>query len=137
METGTAGAAAGTGSKTIADLLPRAVERYGDTPAARFKRGDEWVDVSYAQLGETVREVALGLIDLGVERGDKVAILSHTRPEWTYSCFGILSAGATLVTIYQTNSPEECHYVAHHSEARAIFVEDGEQLAKIRAVQDR
>jgi long-chain acyl-CoA synthetase len=137
MEAVTAGAqAAGTGSKTIADLLPRAVERFGDFPAQRFKVGEEWKDISYAELGEAVKEVALGLVDLGIEPGDKISILAHTRPEWTEACFGILTAGATLVTIYQTNSPEECQYVLHHSDSRAVFVEDGEQLAKIRAIED-
>jgi long-chain acyl-CoA synthetase len=137
MEAVTAGAkAAGTGSKTIADLLPLVVERYGDASAQRFKVGDEWKDVSYAELGEAVREVALGLVDLGIEPGEKISILAHTRPEWTHACFGILTAGATLVTIYQTNSPEECQYVLHHSDSRAVFVEDGEQLAKVRAVED-
>ncbi|HEV3379257.1 MAG TPA: AMP-dependent synthetase/ligase [Thermoleophilaceae bacterium] len=135
MEAVTAGAKAGTGSKTIADLLPLAVERYGDAPAQRFKMGDEWRDVSYAQLGEAVREVALGLVDLGIQPGDKISILAHTRPEWTQACFGILTAGGTLVTIYQTNSPEECQYVLDHSDSRAVFVEDAEQLAKIRAVE--
>jgi long-chain acyl-CoA synthetase len=132
---GTGAKAAGTGSKTIADLLPMAVERYGDAPAQRFKVGEEWKDVSYADLGESVKEVALGLVDLGVESGDKVSILAHTRPEWTEACFGILTAGATLVTIYQTNSPEECQYVLHHSDSRAVFVEDGEQLAKVLAIE--
>jgi long-chain acyl-CoA synthetase len=136
MEVGTVDAQAGTGSKTIADLLPIAAEKYGDSPALRHKSGDAWVDTSYAELGGIVRELALGLADLGVEKGDKVAILAHTRPEWTHACFGILCAGGTLVTIYQTNSPEECEYVAAHSESKAIFVEDGEQLAKIRAVED-
>ena len=137
MEAVTAAAkAAGTGSKTIADLLPLAVERSGEASAQRFKVGDEWKDVSYADLGEAVREVALGLVDLGIEPGEKISILAHTRPEWTHACFGILTAGATLVTIYQTNSPEECQYVLHHSDSRAVFVEDGEQLAKIRAVEE-
>jgi long-chain acyl-CoA synthetase len=140
MEAVTAGADArhadGTGSKTIADLLPLAVEKYGDVPAQRFKVGDEWRDRSYAELGEAVKEVALGLIDLGIAPGDKVSILAHTRPEWTHACFGILTAAGTLVTIYQTNSPEECEYVLQHSDSRAVFVEDGEQLAKIRAVED-
>jgi long-chain acyl-CoA synthetase len=139
MEAVTAGAAAaaGTGSKTIADLLPLAVRRYGDRPAQRFKSGDRWVDLSYAELGEIAKEVGLGLIDLGIRPGDKVAILSHTRPEWSHACFGVLGAAGTLVTIYQTNSPEECQYVLHHSDARAVFVEDAEQLAKIREVEDR
>src|SRR5215204_1654369 len=138
MEAVTAGAtgAQGTGSKTIADLLPLAVKKYGDKPAQRYKVGDDWVDSSYAELGEAVREVALGLVDLDIQPGDKISILAHTRPEWTHACFGILTAGATLVTIYQTNSPEECQYVLHHSDSRAIFVEDTEQLAKIRAIRD-
>jgi long-chain acyl-CoA synthetase len=137
MEAVTAGAgvAAGTGSKTIADLLPLAAKEYADRPAQRYKVGFDWVDASYTELGEAVKEVALGLIDLGVEPGDKVSILAHTRPEWTHACFGILSAGGVLVTIYQTNSPEECQYVLAHSDSRAVFVEDGEQLEKIRAVR--
>src|SRR5215211_4707012 len=141
MEAVTAGAdarhAQGTGSKTIADLLPLAVEKYAETPAQRFKVGDDWLDASYAEVGEIVQQVALGLVDLGIEPGEKISILAHTRPEWTHACFGILTAGATLVTIYQTNSPEECQYVLEHSDTRAIFVEDAEQLAKVREVEDR
>src|SRR5215211_5332047 len=137
MEAVTAGAtgAQGTGSKTIADLLPLAVKKYGEKPAQRYKVGDEWVDASYIELGEAVKEVALGLIDLGIQPGDKVSILAHTRPEWTHACFGILTAGGTLVTIYQTNSPEEVQYVLGHSDSRAIFAEDGDQLAKIRQIE--
>ena len=137
MEAVTAGAARaeGTGSKTIADLLPLAVKKYGDKAAQRYKVGDEWVDTSYAELGEAVKEIALGLVDLGIQPGDKVSILAHTRPEWTEASFGILTAGGTLVTIYQTNSPEECQYVLEHSDSRAIFAEDAEQLAKVREVE--
>ena len=139
MEAVTAGAtgAQGTGSKTIADLLPLAVKKYGERPAQRYKVGDDWVDASYNELGGAVREVALGLVELGIQPGDKVSILAHTRPEWTHACFGILTAGGTLVTIYQTNSPEECQYVLEHSDSRAIFVENAEQLAKVREVEDR
>ena len=80
-------------------------------------------------------EVALGLVDLGIEPGDRVSILSHTRPEWTYACFATFAVGAVAVSIYQTNSAEECRYVLGHSGSRAVFVEDAEQLAKIRAVE--
>jgi len=132
---GEARAGGGTGSKTIADLLPLAVKKYADAPAQRRKVGDEWMDTSYAELGETVREVALGLVALGVQPGDKVSILAHTRPEWTHACFGILTAGGTLVTIYQTNSPGECRYVLRHSDSSAAFVEDAQQLAKIREIE--
>ena len=103
METATAAEPrAGKRSKTIADLLPTAVERYGERPAIMFKdEAGSWVKRPYAEVGETARELSLGLIDLGIERGDKVAILANTRPEWTYFDFAALSAGATVVPIYQ------------------------------------
>jgi long-chain acyl-CoA synthetase len=124
-----------TGSSTIADLIARAAERYGDAPAIRHKRDGAWHDVSYAQLGAIVSEVGRGLIDIGIEPGERVAILCATRPEWTYVDFGITSAGAVAVPIYPTNSPEECQWVAGNSESRAIVCEDAVQVAKIRAVQ--
>jgi long-chain acyl-CoA synthetase len=124
-----------TGSKTIADVVLLAGRRRGDETALRHKVGARWVDVTYGELLETVREVALGLVDLGIERGDRVSVLSHTRPEWTYANFGILATGAASVSIYQTNSPEECRYVLAHSESRAVFVEDAEQLEKVRQVR--
>jgi long-chain acyl-CoA synthetase len=132
-EPGTAGA-----SRTIADLLPVAVERHGPKPAIRYKDDSgKWVQRTYDELGETVRELSLGLIDLGIEKGDKVSILSNTRPEWTYCDFAALSAGAIVVPIYQTNSPEECQYVLENSDAKAVIVEDDEQLEKVRAVRAR
>jgi long-chain acyl-CoA synthetase len=132
MEAGTASTpTGGTGVKTMAGLAAVAARQHGGNPALRHKVDDAWVDVSYSELGTIASEVARGLIDLGIGRGDRVSILGNTRPEWTYANLGILAAGAASVSIYQTNSPEECHYVLHHSESRAVFVEDGEQLAKI------
>ncbi len=136
MEAVTA-AASGTGSKTMADLAALAAEKYSGKTALRHKVGDEWVDVSYDDFGTAVRETGLGLIDLGLEPGDKVGIVGHTRPDWTYSHFGILSCAAVSVSVYQTNSAEECHYVLEHSESKAVFLEDAEQLEKIRAIRDR
>src|SRR5689334_25367876 len=100
-----------TGSKTIADIVPRAAEKYGRKAALLHKVDGDWREVSYEELGAIVKEVTLGLVDLGIGRGDRVAILSNTRPEWTYANFGLLGTGAASVSIYQTNSPEECHYV--------------------------
>ncbi len=127
----------GTKSATLADLLPRAARLYGSAPAIRFKDGDEWVTRSFLEVEETVRELALGLVDLGVGKGDKVSILANTRPEWTYLDFAALSIGATVVPIYQTNSPEECQYVLENSDAKVVVVEDDEQLEKIRTVRDQ
>jgi long-chain acyl-CoA synthetase len=123
-----------TGSVTIADLIRLAAERHADSPAIRHKRDGAWHDVSYAELGEIVSEVGRGLIDLGIMPGDRVAILCTTRPEWTYADFGITTAGAVVVPIYPTNSPEECEWVAGNSESVAIICEDAAQVAKIRQV---
>src|SRR5215218_3636333 len=137
MRETTAGRAhGGTGSVTIADIVGLAAERYGERPAARFKRDGEWSDVSYVELSETVSEIARGLIDLGLAAGDRVALLCTTRVEWTYADFAITSAGAVVVPIYPTNSPEECAWVAGNSESRFIICEDAAQVAKIVAVRE-
>jgi len=127
----------GTKSSTLADLLPLSAELYGSAPAVRFKQDGSWVDRSFDQVLETVRSLSLGLIELGVEKGDKVSILANTRPEWTYFDFAALSAGAVVVPIYQTNSPDECRYVLENSDAKVVVVEDEEQLGKIREVRER
>jgi long-chain acyl-CoA synthetase len=125
-----------TGSTTFADLIGLAAERHAGKPAIRHKRDGAWHDVSYAELGEIVSEVGRGLIDLGIQPGERVAILCTTRPEWTYADFGITTAGAVVVPIYPTNSPEECEWVAGNSESVAIVCEDAAQVAKIRQVRD-
>src|SRR3954471_14415401 len=116
----------------MADLALLAARKHAGRTALKYKQGDEWVDVSFDEFGDAVRETALGLMSLGIEKGDRVAILANTRPEWAYACFAILTAGGASVSIYQTNSPSEVQYVADHSESKAMFVEDAEQLAKVR-----
>jgi long-chain acyl-CoA synthetase len=126
----------GVGSTTIGDLLPKAVAKYGSRRAVMFKDDSgQWMARGYDEVGETVRKLALGLIALGVEKGDKVSILGNTRVEWTYFDFAALTAGATVVPIYQTNSAEECEYVLENSDAKVVIVEDEDQLAKIRAIR--
>ena len=143
METATvapAGSAAesSTHSKTVADLAPLAAERHADLPAVTYKDASgQWVSRTYREVGDIVRRLALGLIELGIEKGDKVSILANTRPEWTYFDFAALSVGAVVVPIYQTNSPDECQYVLENSDSKAVVVEDDEQLAKIEQIRDR
>ena len=126
-----------TGSKTIADLFGIAAERYGDQIAVRRKRGEAWEDTTYREAGEIVSEIGRGLIDLGLDPGDRVALLAQTRPEWTYADFAISTAGLVVVPVYPTNSAEECEWVAGNSESRAIVCENAEQVAKIIEVRDR
>jgi long-chain acyl-CoA synthetase len=131
----TAGSA--TGSQTIADLIPCAAAAHGESTAIRYKRDGDWQDVSYQQLEQIVQEIGLGLIDLGIEPGERLCILANTRPEWSYADMGATSAGAVVVPIYQTNSPEECLWVISDSAACAIVCENEEQLQKIAAIRDQ
>lgn len=115
-------------------VLDAAARRRG--MAVRHKENGAWRRMGYAELGRNVTALARGLLALGVEPGDRVAILSQTRPEWTYADFAILCVGGVVVPVYQTNSPEECRYVLEHSGARVLFCEDAVQLEKIEAIRD-
>ena len=116
-------------------VLRRAALR--DGCALRFWRGGRWHDLSYAELGIAVREIARGLIALGVRPGERVSILSGTRAEWTLADLGALCAGAVVAPIYHSNSPEECRYILEHAGSRAALCEDAGQLAKVTEVRDR
>jgi long-chain acyl-CoA synthetase len=129
--------AATTGSQTIADLIPHAAVAHADAVAVRHKRDGAWEDVTYAQLADVVQEIGLGLIDLGIQQGERLCILANTRPEWSYVDMAATSAGAVVVPIYQTNSPEECLWVISDSGACAVVCENQEQLAKIEAIRDQ
>jgi long-chain acyl-CoA synthetase len=126
-----------TGSTTIADLISRSAAQRPEHAAVRYKQDGEWKDVAYQQVADIVEEIGLGLIDVGVQPGERVCILANTRPEWSYADMAITSVGAVVVPIYQTNSPEECLWVIADSGATAIVAEDEAQLAKIAEVQDK
>ncbi len=126
-----------TTARTVAELASRSAERYGARPAVRFKRDGEWLERSYAEFGAIVEELALGLLEVGIEPGEHVCILANTRPEWSFISFAISAAGGVVVPIYPTSSPEECEWVAGNSGARAVVVEDAGQLEKIEQVRER
>ncbi len=129
--------ATATASQTIADLIPRAAAAHAEHTAIRHKHHGAWQDVTYAQLADIVQEIALGLIDLGIEPGERVCILANTRPEWSYVDLAATSTGTVVVPIYQTNSPEECLWVISDSDACVVVCEDASQLRKIAAVREQ
>ena len=124
-----------TQSKSIADLAAKAAEQFGDRVAVRHKQSGSWEDVTFSEAWEIASEIGRGLIALGIEPGQRVAILCNTRPEWTYADFAIASAGLVVVPIYPTNAPEECEWVLGNSESVAVVCEDEAQLAKVREVR--
>jgi long-chain acyl-CoA synthetase len=130
-------AASTTGSRTIADLIAYSAVEHTEDVAVRHKRDGAWHDVTYAQLADIVQEIGLGLIDIGIEPGERLCILANTRPEWSYVDMAATAAGAVVVPIYQTNSPEECLWVISDSDACAVVCENEEQLDKIAAIRDQ
>ncbi len=120
---------------TVAALPASARERYGDAIAARYKVDGQWREASYAEVTRAIDEIALGLVELGIEPGDRVGILSDTRLEWTLASYGISAAGAVVVPIYPTNAPRECEWVIGNSGARAVVCENPAQLAKVEQVR--
>src|SRR3954447_8544011 len=117
--------------RSLGGLALAAVDRYtGDAMRAPGR-----APITYAEFGRAIREIAGGLASLGVSVGDKVAILSGTIPEWTMADFGAFCAGATVVPVYHTNSPEECEYVLSHSGAKVLLLEDAAQAKKIATVR--
>jgi long-chain acyl-CoA synthetase len=119
----------------MATLAKLAGDRFGDKVAAQFKREGEWCHLSYAELWERVRNLALGLSDLGVGVGDRVAILANTRVEFTIADLAASTAGAIVVPVYPSNSPDECEWVIGNSGAKVVFCEDVGQVAKVDLVR--
>ncbi len=114
-------------------LLTYFQKHVNETPqkvALRHKDYGIWHDVSWAQYGEKVRHVAMGLISLGIKEGECVCIISENRPEWVYADFGIMSAGGVTAGVYTTNAPEQCGYIVQNSGARFYIAENEEQFDK-------
>jgi long-chain acyl-CoA synthetase len=122
---------------TVPLLFYQQVAKYGDRVALRKKYLGRWHEISWREYGQRVREVALGLIALGLRRGDRVSLIAENRPEWLYSDLGIMAAGGISVGIYTTNSAEECQYIVNHSESRFHIAEDEGQLEKALRLRGR
>ena len=120
--------------KTLTDIYT--VTCSIDRPAImKYKSGGKWVDVSVPDFCDTVRWLSTGLNDLGVKRGDRVAILSENRPEWTMSDFAILCAGAISVPVYPTLLGWQIEYILNDAGTVAVICSDQEQLDKVLEIR--
>jgi long-chain acyl-CoA synthetase len=115
---------------TLGALVRQALRDH-DGVAMRVPRDGGTVEWSYAALAREAAELARGLVALGIGPGDRVAVLATTRPEWTIADCAIAWAGAIVVPVYHTSSPEECAYILAHSEARAIVCETAAHVATV------
>ena len=122
---------------TLARMFWERVERSGDRPAQQFKHGAGWTTITWREVGETVRELALGLLALGRAKGDSIALLSSSRAEWVQADFAIFTAGCVTVPVYPSYPPDLIAYIVNDSGARTIIVEDSAQLAKVLQAREK
>jgi len=112
------------------------VDRVGKTPngeAFRYRVGDNWQSLTWTQTKRRVFELAAGLVDLGVEPQQRVAIAATTRIEWILSDLAVLCAGAATTTVYPTTTANDVGFILGDSESVVIFAEDAEQAEKALA----
>lgn len=98
--------------------------------AARHKVRDEWIDVSWGEELQRIRQIGAGFRALGIGRGDRVAIFADTRYEWVLTSLGLFAIGAAVVPIYGSNTPAEIAYILGDSGARAIVIDHDTPDAK-------
>ncbi|MFA6954736.1 MAG: AMP-binding protein [Thermoanaerobaculia bacterium] len=122
-------------ARTVMDVLDETTTRFGARPALCFKQAERWEILAWSGYRDAVRLAARGMMRLGLQPRKGVAILGYNRPEWFVSCLGAIHAGGFPAGIYTTNSPEQCHYIAHHAEANIVVVENEFQLEKLLEVR--
>ena len=117
---------------TLNQLFFTTVDRHAGLPAAfRSKVGGAWVPVTHRQALERVQAISLGLRELGIKPGDRVAIVSENRPEWALSDYACLTSRTTDVPIYPTLTAKQTEYILRDSESVAVFVSTAAQLDKV------
>jgi len=120
--------------RSTSEMFLDRVQQSADNEAYRYKKDGHWISVTWADFGRQTRNIALSLLDLGLGKGDAVAIIANTRHEWETADKAINLFGGITVGIYQTLPANQIEYIVQHSEAKAIFIEDAEQYTKIQEI---
>ena len=126
-----------TQTDTVPGVFHRTVETRPDQVALRHKELGLWRDISFKEYQVRAHEIGAALAELGLEAGDRAAIIGDNGIEWVMADLGIQCAGGVCVGIYATNAWEQVEYVVEHSDARFLFVENEEQLDKWLKFQNR
>jgi long-chain acyl-CoA synthetase len=124
------------GCDTIPELFHRRVAEWGARTAFREKRLGIWRATSWRDYGDRAKWTGLGLVSLGLRRGEVVSILAETKPEWLYADMGVMGAGGVSNGIYPTDAPKQVEYILKDSGSRFLFVDNEEQLDKYLDVRE-
>src|SRR5512145_2303115 len=123
--------------RTLNRMFLDRIEAGGDAVRFLVPGDGALTPMTYREVGAAVRELAHGLMSLGLAKGDKVAILSSTRVEWALADIAGILGGFVTVPIYPSNLPDQVEFILAHSEARIVFVEDAMQLNKVAGSRNR
>jgi len=122
---------------TIPEMFLSVCNKFGNREVYSYKEEGEWKSLTFQQVRDMVETIAFGLTSIGVERGDRVAILSYNTPQWAMSDYAITSLGAVTVTVYHTLISPQIQYILDDSESKVIFVEDMNQAQKVFTFLDK
>ena len=111
------------------------MENHADEISIWQKQQGAWESVTWGEYGDFVKDIANALLDAGIQRADKVSIISLTRFEWVVVDLAIMSIGAITVPVYPSNTEEQVHYILDHSQSKFVFAEDQEQLDKMMKIR--
>jgi long-subunit acyl-CoA synthetase (AMP-forming) len=110
--------------QTVIEVLESTARRQGSRPALRVKRGGEWRTTSWTEYATEVRQVAKGLLALGLQPGQGVVIMGYNRPEWYIADLAAIAAGGVPTGVYTTTAPDQVRYITDHCEAAVAVVEN-------------
>ena len=123
--------------RTVMEVMGDTVAKHGANIALKTKRGGVWETMTWREYYHQVKTMARAFMALGLEAGKAVNILGNNCPQWFISDLAAIFAGAVPGGICTTSSPEQCQYIAEHSEANIVVVEDADQLAKFKAIWEQ
>jgi len=125
-------AAEGGRFRNLPEMFFARAARWADRPRYRVHRGGAWIERDWRTMEQTVREIAAGLVSVGIERGDRVAIFAATSPEWVELDLAIQAAGGVTIPIYHSSLANEAGFILLDSESRMVCVDGEKPLAKVR-----
>jgi long-chain acyl-CoA synthetase len=123
--------------QNLATLHRETCRRFGPNCSLRYRRFGRYQDLTWTEYRRQADGVAAGLVELGIQPGDRVAILSENRCEWLVADYGILSAGAVNVPLHAPLTAPQAAYQLGHSEGRGIFVSNQAQADKLDTIVDQ
>ena len=116
--------------KTLVEIFRHSVREHGARELFGTKQGGAWRYMTYADFGHRVDRLRGGLVSIGIERGDRVGIVSNNRVEWAVAAFACYTLGAVFVPMYEAQSPKEWEFIVRECDAKALFVANVSVLAK-------